>query len=292
MKTNITGILLVSLLSGCALGGLEKAVERGAREIPPGELLTVVSGNTLHMEERGSAVDAEFYANGSLYAVTTEGDTNPGRWAIDDEGSLCIKYRRWRYGDTLCYSVYQLGDEFRTYTESGFLAGTFTVTKGTKGPPPSSRKKAKKKSKRKLVSPVAAPPVPAIPAGTSAVAAQATAAPQNKAPGKTGGGLAAGNCPGCDLAGRDLTGADMVKAHLPGANLKGAKLSGVNLKMANLKGASLVGANLANANLAGADLSGADLAGADLTGAELYGTILRGANLEGAKGADLLGAIR
>ncbi len=286
-KSNLPYIapFLIFLLSACASVDLDTTIAEGGVKIVPPELREVVEDRIIHMTEYDSSATVKFYKNGFLIGRNDQNETTKGAWKIDVKDRLCIKYKKWGYGDTICYSIYKVGDEYRQFSQAGLLVGRFAVA----GKIDVDEQKQEASSKEKVV--VAPVPVaPPTPASTPLEMAD----PTPVKPEKTELSIAekAKNCPGCDLQKVNLSGVNLKQAVLPGANLTEANLKGANLKMANLKGVTLTTADLSNANLAGADLAGADLTGANLTGAELFGTNLKGATLDNVIGADLMGAIK
>lgn len=291
-------IIICLSVTGCVnLNGKPAAAEGGKKLIAP-ELEKIVSGNILRMHAYESSARVKFYDNGKLVGKNDIGERTTGRWYINAKDQLCIMYKKWGNGDLICYSVYKVGDEYRQFSSTGLIAGTFTAPATHDAESTLAQEKPDTDTAQKtaagLESPAPPTAVPApVPAAVPTVTAQKT---QTQTAAKPAAQAAlvkkAQNCPGCDLKNAHLTGANLVKAVLPGADLTDANLQNANLKMANMKGATLVNADLTDANLAGADLAGADLTGANLTGTELYGTNLKGATLEGVTGADFMGAIR
>jgi hypothetical protein len=289
-KENILLLLFSAiLLMGCSSINTERTVADGGKLMLSADLERIVSGNTLYMYEYDSNATVKFFKNGGLLGKNNHGTASKGKWYINGNDKLCLTFKKWGHGDLICYSVYQIGDEYRQFSPGGLLAGSFTVVSDIA--PDNSDQEADETAE-----PVD-PSAISIPAVVSAPGTSPSLLPEKEAIAKQEHTTAstvekARNCPGCDLQKANLADANLTKAVLPGANLTGANLQGATLKMANLKGATLKGADLSNANLAGADLAGADLTGADLTGTELFGTTLKGATLDGVIGADFMGAIQ
>ncbi len=284
---------LLLLLGGCAGKAINKAIEEGGKKLSAAELTTLVAGNTLKMAEYGVSAKVECFPNGKLYAINSEQVESAGSWQVDGQDRLCLRFKRLGGSESFCGVVYQVGDEYREFTDNGALSGSFTVIPGTSRTPPGSSK------------PPGTSSSPTLPASVSrqAAAPAASSSPPALAPPPLVEHHAdtdirffylqmAQNCPGCNLAAVDLAGASLMGANLPGADLRKANLSKANLQQANLRGANLTSANLRDANLAGANLAGANLTGADLTNADLTRTTLSGAVLEGAVGAKLDNVIR
>lgn len=291
----LIGCGLAFLLAGCATG-LQQTVKEGGIKLTTAQLEKRLKGNTIHVDQYGELADIELLANGSFQAANYEGQKDHGRWIARND-QLCLHFTKWKHGDIRCYTIYQLGKEYRQISGNGTLVGTFTVTEGPASP---VTKKTARQPKRspviKKASPLATTP------SQAAAAAPAPPAPAPVPPAALDtharedlrfiNGQMAKNCPGCNLAKVELTGADLIRANLAGADLAAAKLERANLRRANLRGARLKAADLADADLGGADLRGADLSGANLTGANLYDANLTGAILDGTVGANLEGTIR
>ena len=286
-KTTLSAILLIAVsllfLSGCGSKDVEDAAKSGGEKLDSKALFALLSGNTIHIEEYSSQADVEMYTDGTLLGRNNENDTNPGRWYIEDDGSLCIKFRKWGHGDKVCNTVYRTGDHYTQFSSIGIQVSTFTVTPGTSKNQPLPRS-----------APQMMPATATTEADTVAEVEQFT--PEADYSAEEDLRVLhldmARNCPGCNLSNVSLPGANLEGAVLPGADLSKANMRGANLKLADLKGALLAGANLAGANLAGADLAGANLSGADLRGAKFFRANVKGAVFENAIGADLSGTLQ
>jgi hypothetical protein len=296
--------ILFFLVAGCgimqeAANSPEKAPAGEGTKITGAELLDLLSDNTIVIHEYGETATIEMYGNGKMYAVKSKTEKNDGTWSTEND-KLCLRFKRWGFGDEICYDVFRKGEEYNLYTESGIKASYFTITPGLKRGQTSKNAATTKKQPSKRASattspdvvieePVAAPPVSTPTIQESHQAANPQAASRDL--GMIYRGMSQ-NCPGCNLQGANLAEASLMRANLAGANLSNATMVKANLKWANLKGANLTSADLSGANLAGADLAGANLERADLTGANLEQTNLRGATINGAIGLDLRKAIR
>lgn len=289
-KKNILLLLLSALLlMGCSSINTEKTIAEGGKLMLSADLERIVSGNTLYMSEYDSNATVKFFKDGGLLGKNNHGAASKGKWYINGNDKLCLKFKKWGHGDLICYSVYQIGDEYRQFGPGGLLAGSFTVVSDIASDNADQDADETAEPVDQFAVPVPAF-VPAPSTSPTVLPEKAVIAKQEHTTASTV--EKARNCPGCDLQKTDLAGANLTKAVLPGANLTGANFQGASLKMANLKGATLKGANLSNANLAGADLAGADLTGANLTGTELFGTTLKGSTLDDVIGADFMGAIQ
>lgn len=300
-------LLIVLLFTGCASQNNPDTLPVTAGSKMRGdELYELLANKTMILDEYGQKAHVEMYENGTLLAQKGSAEKNEGTWQIEED-QLCIKFRRWGYGDEVCHDVFKVGDEYRQYTASGVLTNRFTVTEGVLNDPTFSvgERADKRKTPKKMRQ--ARPDTPDVLVETPVAEAPAPAksAPAiQEQPADTRDPQAykkdlrliyrdmSQNCPGCNLPNIELAGASLPHANLAGANLKNSNFSKANLKWVNLKGAILKGANLREADLAGADLAGADLDGADLTGAILNKTNLQGAKIDTAIGINLSGAIR
>lgn len=295
--------MLVFLVAGCgimkeATNTPERTPAREGTKITGAELIELLSDNTIAIHEYGETATIEMYGNGKMYAVKSKTEKNDGNWSTEND-KLCLRFKRWGFGDEICYNVFRKGEEYNMYTESGIKSSYFTITKGVKrgqtgkGAPSEQKQPAKRASATAspdvVVEEQAAPPVSTPTIQETNLASNPQAASRDL--GMIYRGMSQ-NCPGCNLQGANLAEASLMRANLAGANLTNANFVKANLKWANLKGANLTSADLSGANLAGANLAGANLERADLTGANLEQTNLRGATITGAIGLDLKKALR
>lgn len=297
--------MLLFLVAGCGImkemtSTSEKALPAGeGTRVTGAELLDLLTDNTISIYEYGDTAVIEMYGNGKMYAVKSKTEKNDGKWSTEHD-KLCLQFKRWGFGDEICYDVFRKGEEYNLYTSTGIKSSYFTITKGVKrgqtgkGTTDAQRQPAKRASA--TTSPDVVVEEPATPPPTSTPAIQETHQTSNpQAASRDLGMIYRGmsqNCPGCNLQGANLAEASLLRANLAGANLSNANMVKANLKWANLKGANLTSADLSGANLAGADLAGANLERADLTGANLEQANLKGATITGAIGLDLKKAIR
>jgi hypothetical protein len=290
--------ILLFLAGGCGTKVADEATGKApagaGTRISGAELTELLSGNTISMHEYGESAAIEMYPNGKLFAVKGKNEKNEGAWSTEGD-RLCLRFKRWGFGDQICYDVFRKGEEYSLYTSSGLKSSYFTITQGVKRE--QKGKSAAQKRPAKQAAATAAPDVvveQAAPLSTPAIQ-ETYQASSPQAASRDLSMIYRGisqNCPGCSLQGANLAEASLLRANLAGANLSNANLAKANLKWANLKGANLTGADLSGANLAGADLAGASLDKADLTGANLEQANLRGALIDGAIGLDLRKAIR
>lgn len=293
-------ILVIFLLSGCATKAVDKAMEEGGKRLTATELSTLVAGNTLRMKGYDTTAKVECFSTGKLAGTNSDGVYSTGRWKVDEKDRLCLRFQRLGGSDDSCSIVFQVGDEYRQFTDNGALVNTFTVVPGNSreaAGSPSLSTTTHSSSAAGQRQPAPAPTPVAAPSSEPASSFRySPPPPPEEHHADTDIRFfyleMARNCPGCNLAAIELEEANLIGANLAGADLRKANLRKANLQQANLRGANLSGINLTDANLAAADLAGANLSGADLTGANLTRAKLTGANLEGVKGAELAKAIR
>ncbi len=309
--------LLFSLpltLAACAPVTQNQLAEKGAIPLTAQQVFDLVSGNTLHLEEFNFNSFTYFQPDGGLVArgeSSTADDKDQGKWDINGDNQLCLKYSVWFYGDMKCYSVYPEGkkNSYTLFHDNGARAFAATAFSGDSAHLYKTAASSKKTvfmrqtlaggQDAQAAAPAAAPaPAPApdkkeVYLRQSLTTGSAPAAPQDPAQAADNADSAmnetasaemehtvksmAKECPNCNLEKSDLRQADLVGANLKGANLNGADLSGANLRRANLEGAQLKGANLKGANLPGAILKGANLTEADLSDTNLLKTDFTGA---------------
>ena len=288
--------MLLFLAAGCGLmkektSTPEKAPAGEGTKVTAAELIDLLSDNTITIYEYGDTAIIE------MYAVKSKTEKNEGKWSTEND-KLCLQFKRWGFGDEICYDVFRKGEEYNLYTSTGLKSSYFTITHGVKRGQAGKNTAAAQKQPAKraattspdvVVEEPVAPPVsaPAIQETYQSSTPQAA----SRDLGMIYRGMSQ-NCPGCNLQGANLAEASLLRANLAGANLSNANMVKANLKWANLKGANLTNADLSGANLAGADLSGANLERADLTGANLEQANLKGATINTAIGLDLKKAIR
>jgi len=304
------------LIGGCAPVTQNQMAAKGGAPLNARQIFDLVSGNTLYLESVDFNSNIYFLPDGVISArgeSLTSDDTDSGKWDINGDNQLCMKFKTWYYGDMKCYAVYPGAGKttYVLFTDNGALAFNAKSFSGDSAHLYKSSKPTQKTTflreslaggQSSTTSPADNTPQPAaepsakatylresLAAGQSAATPRETEAPATSglteiaSPGASDAEIEhtvksmAKNCPGCNLAKSDLRQADLVGANLQGANLKGADLSRANLRRANLEGANLSGATLLSANLPGANLKGADLTDADLTGANLIQADFTGA---------------
>jgi|GEM_PF-3228891 len=322
-------LALLVVLPGCSKRLHTKdAAEQGAKQLSYDDILVLVSDKSLHIVAWDKSVEADvtLYGSGKVAAVNNLGHKSDGKWKVDKDNTLCIRYDQWANRDMQCFTIFKMEDEFKMFRADGGLESTFTVAGGGQeqqvasgigmgqsmpGSGVRSEVIPEPETNRTQV-------IPDTGAASSQAAADARPASWWKfglfggdtgeeTPEKIGDYvvppaplsremthlLDEKECVHCDLTSQNLQNASLKKADLEQADLSGADLSGAFLKHANLKKATLAGAKLAGADLEGADLSGADLAGANLEGANLEDANLEGATLTKARLVDaiLVGAM-
>ncbi len=290
----------IASLSGCATSTQNRMLQEGRSQLTAERIFETVSGNTLYLEAIDFSAWVHFLADGRMSARNRLNNRDTGKWDINGDKQLCLKFNVWYYGDERCFSMVEnAADRYVLFTPNGARAYSAVASAGD---PEKLAKASRKKEKTYLREQMAGGKAGAA-ASTTAVRPEPTAPPAASPtppppPEEIRHTLAtmAKNCPNCNLAGADLKGVDLITANLAGANLAGADLSGANLRRANLAGANLAGAilvnanlpgaNLANCNMSDANLTGASLIKANLTGAMTEGVILQGAHLEGVIGLE------
>lgn len=282
MKLQIILLSLgVSLLFGCAASQKDQLLESGKPQLDAAKLSQLLNENTLHFETIDFDAKLLFSADGRLVANARSGDSDKGKWVIDEADRLCIKFSSWYFSDLRCYDVLEeASEEYALFTTNG--ARAYTVTVLADGLQPAQVSSSQLTSAASNTHIRKASP-PSSPLRTN----------KAKDTRRTLSYLAS-NCPGCNfvdanlqdmtLIAANLEKADLRSANFTGSNLRRANLSGADLSRAKLRHANLAGANLQNANLEGADLSGANLIKADLTNARYTNANFSGAYLEGIKG--------
>jgi uncharacterized protein YjbI with pentapeptide repeats len=314
-------LVLLVILPGCGKRlHTEDAVEQGAKQLSYDDILGIVSEKTLHIVSWDKSVEADvtLYGSGKIAAVNTLGHKSDGKWKVDQNNTLCLRYDQWANRDMQCYSVYKMDDVFKMFRADGGLESTFTVAGGEQEqqvisgiglgqamPDSTVRSEviAEPETNRTVVIPDTSttPTRPESGAKNDSWWKFGLFKGEGEDTGPTMGDYAAPptplsremthlldekECVHCDLTSQNLQKASLKKADLEQADLSGADLSGAFLKNANLKKATLAGAKLSGADLEGADLSGANLEGANLEGANLEDANLEGASLAKARLVD------
>jgi len=281
MKLLIIFISLgVSILAGCAASQKDQLLEAGKEQLDHAQLSQLLNSHVLRLETIDFDANLTFFTDGHLEATGRSGASDKGKWIINEQNRLCLKFSAWYFGDLHCYDVIEEAPgEYALFTANGARAYSATAL-GGKSQEEATTSQQEAKENRHNTPKITKAPVPPRPTN-----------PQDTK--RTLSNLAA-NCPGCNFAEADLQDASLIAANLANADLRAANLTGANLRRANLSGAdlsqarlrhtNLAGANLQNAILTGADLSGANLIKADLTNAQYTNANFSGAYLEGIKG--------
>lgn len=281
------------LISGCGPLTSKQASKQESTQLKAEQIFQIVSDNSLIMSAYDFSGTVYFDQSGLLSAVDNEKMRDVGRWDLNENNQLCLKFRVWYYGDIKCYTVFdnQQADKLTFFTTNG---AAYYTAKMVEGDPQSLAAQIKKTSPPRSVRGQIASEQGESSAPRADSASSRAREVEIKASSANDSGLTAkrlaGDCPGCNMAGMDLKEASLIKANLGDADLSGADLRYANLRRANLNGANLKDARLNHANLPGADLSNADLRGADFSGANLLlanftdadvsGAIFTNANLE------------
>lgn len=257
LRSFTSAIGLLFLLAGCGSHDLDSAPKGGGKKLSGRQVREVVHGSTVRLDGYGQEATVEFTGDGTMTGTNTSGQKDKGMWQVKED-DLCLRFKEWAQGDTLCYQVVGAGSDYQLFTRKGLMVYDLTLLSpggqeavpterpaparvseddraGDDSPPPSARP----------ISDLARAPFPASPQAGADVEYIIRQSAQN--------------CPGCNLAHAQLSGQTLIGANLQGANLTEADLSHANLRRANLRGANLYRANLQQADLAGADLTGANL---------------------------------
>jgi hypothetical protein len=281
---DLPALLLLATLCGCSAVNLGQLVAQGKQPLTREQLAALLPEASLRLEAIDFDGIVQFRPDGQLAAKDRSGQGEKGTWEITGDNQLCLKFARWYYGGSRCYSIVQDNNNYIFFTANGARYYTGTMH----SPPPAAK-----------TPDVSRPPKAGEPAKDSGGGSDQAGTVARTESGKSGQpGFTeeekthtlvqlARNCPECNLYGIDLKNAALGGANLAKANLAGADLGGANLSRANLSGANLAGARLINTDLSGADLSGSNLAGADLTGSNLTranvsNAHMAGTNLNGA----------
>jgi len=261
---------LLLLFVACAPVTTKQFLEAGKTALTEKQLHELLDDHSLHLTAIDFDAQLRYQSNGHLVATSLQGVKDTGKWSVDSEGRVCMKFDKWYYGDQKCYTVFPDKETFVFFTANGARYYTATATSTSTGDQTGAGQSSASDSNSLLPNRVTA--------GETVF---------SDAEKKLALISLARDCPDCNFAGVDLSGAQLVGANLAGADLSRANLESSNLRQANLAGAKLSGARLSGSNLAGADLSDCDFSGADLSGANLVRATIAGAKFQGA---NLLGA--
>ncbi|MEL7349054.1 MAG: DUF995 domain-containing protein [Pseudomonadota bacterium] len=86
------------VLTGCVKDAKEELVSQGAVPLTQAEVLDHVSDKT-EVWTKG----AGYYGPGGDLRWTWEGDSGSGRWAVKDDGRLCMVVQEWG-GTDICHA--------------------------------------------------------------------------------------------------------------------------------------------------------------------------------------------
>lgn len=253
-----TTIVLCCLLSGCVNHDLDATLAHGAKRLSGSQLRELVNGSAVQLAGFGQQATVEFTGDGTMTGTNTAGEKDKGGWQVKGD-ELCLHFKKWLQGDTLCYRVVAEGNTYQLFSRKGMMIYDLTVlTPGGHGATnhpllPSTTPAASMERAGQPLSMGAA-------TASGLESTVVTVTPQAVSDVEFLIRQSAQNCPGCNLAHAQLAGQRLMGANLQGANLTGADLSHANLRRANLRGANLYRANLKGADLSGADLTGANLA--------------------------------
>jgi hypothetical protein len=259
LSKTVIYILFPILISACGTKDLQKALDNGAQMIARQDSNHILAGSKIKLTGYDEEALLTLHLNGKISAENVLGERNDGIWKIDKQDRLCLKFKRWGYGDIICYEMYKQEENYILFRKGNKKFDMIVLDQNIEEPSLSPLLQAKEISTLNsnklstktdsLKSHVYEPPV-----------------------------ITKISTEDIKQTVRDLA------RHCPGCNLRKANLANADLKSANLQGANLAEANLQYANLRRADLSGANLFKANLTGANLSGTNFDGANLQGIIG--------
>lgn len=303
MKAIPLVLCCIILFSGCAPTTVNRAEQaEGAEIMAPADVLALVDRNTLFIHSIDEDSYLFFDHSGKLFSKDTHNNKDTGNWDVSEDGELCVRMRKWWYGDLRCFQVLASKKNLYLASSNGVLLYSAEQLGGDAKSlfhVSDNKKKSYRKSIRlqeqedetagqaMMATDEASPEQPSPEPEKSIIDESAYSPPARKDVRSTVKWMAR-DCPGCNLAESDLKNADLVGANLVGANLRRALLSKANLRRANMEGANLIAADLSYANLPGANLKNANLSGANLKGANLIRADLTGANIDGA---DFSGAL-
>ncbi len=308
---NFPALLMMTciVLLGCSPATVKTISNKaGAEPLAPAAVLSLVEANTLFIHAFEEDSYLYFDSSATVFARDIYANKDSGRWDVSEDGELCLRMKKWWYGDLRCFLIHGNATQEKIFltNSSGVVAYSAERFTGDKENLYFVLKKKNKSYRRSLRSQentsTAGSETQSDNKQNRSSSANTEPAVADSSPAATGEKKdlrstvkwMARDCEGCNLAHTDLTKADLVGAQLAGANLRGANLQMANLRRANLQGANLrnavldyanlPGANLRDADLRNAKLKGANLIRADLTGADLTGADLTGALVEGTTG--------
>lgn len=271
---------LCLLLAACATTP-QKVIDRGGRQITGDQLIQLLTGSTIVMQESRTSAKITLLEDGTVKATNSDFDSTTGQWSVTGD-QFCLAFRSWGMGEKRCFLIYEDKSGYLQFNSKGLLRGSFTVVTLGSGvvttPIPPTPVVPPSRLTTVTPPPEAAEPVPATVTAPSAPLLHADLDNNHAML------VVARDCPGCNFAGADFSGAALRGARLQGANLLGTDLSHADLAGADLSHTNLDRADLRGANLSGADLSEANLAGARFDNARLDGATMTGANTHGATG--------
>ncbi|SDO84700.1 pentapeptide repeat-containing protein [Desulforhopalus singaporensis] len=262
----------VSSLVSCAPMTIAHFDKDNAEKLSQQQLQELLSENVVELAAADFDATLRFSADNRVAGKSRTGGEDKGKWKATDNDLLCMKFKKWYFGDEKCYQVFRTEQtKLVFFTPDGvrYYSGTMPALPGPANIddfPPQEADLSESAPDR----------------GQEVAGEHFTDSMADKMV------RLARNCPGCKLSGVDLRGANLIGANLRGADLSFADLSRANLRRADLSGANLSGAKLLTTNLPGADLSGCNVTNADLRGANLTRAVVHDADF---KGADLTGAL-
>ena len=277
----LNAALLFLILSGCSSVSMTQLMGKGKQPLSQSDLAVLIPNAIIHLESIDFNGEVHFLTDGQINGKNRTGTIEKGKWEINKDNQLCMKFTHWYYGDLRCYLIFQDNDQtYIFFTTNG--ARFFTGRLQSKPSTLNSQENISQPGK--IYSPSIAGKTRVSPHISEEQSAIDTKSPKlSEEEIKISLQYLARNCPGCNLSGQNLQNAHLVEANLTGANLVKTDLSGANLHRANLVGANLTDARLIRTNLSEANLSNCNLSGSDLTDSNLVRTNVTDANLEGSR---------
>ena len=110
----------IAALSGCATSTQNRMLEEGRSQLTAEQVFATVSGNTLYLEAIDFSAWVHFLADGRMSARNRLNNTDTGKWDINGDKQLCLKFSIWYYGDERCFGMVDNGpDRYVLFTPNG-----------------------------------------------------------------------------------------------------------------------------------------------------------------------------
>ena len=104
-------LMVLTAVGACANRTPKNMTAMGAKKLESGQLLALLTGATIEMEEYSGKAKVTLHDDGSIQAINQEMVSSDGHWAIEGD-KLCLQFRKWGNSDRLCYTVFQENDRF------------------------------------------------------------------------------------------------------------------------------------------------------------------------------------